>query len=61
MLEPSGDLHKPFGTNPDSSGQRLAEVMDFLVFGLFVLMMFVDSSAPRNVSQGILELLEASL
>ena len=49
VLEPSGALPRPLWTHPDSSGQRLANLLNSIVFSIVFF-----------GSEGIMELLEAS-
>ena len=62
MLEPFGELPRPFWTRPDSSWQHVADLLHFVFFYEFhrFSMFFIDLAAPRNGSEGILELLEAT-
>ena len=61
MLAPSDKLHRPFRKQPDSPGQCVAKVSDFIVFPTkFLFFVFIECSAYRNRSEGVLELLEAA-
>ena len=62
MLEPFGKLPRPTWTRPDNSWQHVADLLNCLLFDEFhrFSMFFLDFSTPRNGSEGILELFEAT-
>ena len=40
MLEPYGEIPRPFWTRPDSSRQRLADLLKFIVFVQRIVLVF---------------------
>ena len=56
ILEASWALLQPSGRCLGRSGQRSADMLNFMVFSMF----FFDLSGPRGGLEGILELLEAT-
>ena len=43
MLEPYGELPRPFWTCPDGSGQRLADLLIFVVFSMVFVVFSTNS------------------